>query len=377
MAGNEVATISRKLLDVESEIARIRGNGEKRQDAIKASQLKPSHLIGDVLEKMTPLTAYVVADGDVTKAEMVDSAQNEHVRTLIKPIQDAFAAANGRYNQARTLTRNAQVTATEDLMKLKTWEQELGDYDARLKIMVRTSTGQRARILADLKRYEAEREELVKKQKKLDERWDDGEKVLHPPDDEPLWKKFGWSLAGMPEEGQAMSDREQLEEAARQDQKAIDEQTDVNSRQIDQTESLIKEQDGTLASTNRQLDKLDTLTKKISETIKDTMDNIKRYDHDIGALDKVSEEMENMFPLLDDATAEAKAGFKIAYRQMFAETILTIMTQLPMDENVKQQVEVLLDSFKAFQKDSKLYAKLQPQLEIVRMKISQQTIKPT
>ena len=59
---------------------------------------------------MGPLTAYVVADGDVTKAEMVDKAQNEHIRTLMKPVQEAFASANGRYKDARKLTRDIQIS---------------------------------------------------------------------------------------------------------------------------------------------------------------------------------------------------------------------------------------------------------------------------
>ena len=110
MAEQEVATISQKVREVEGSFESVRKNGEKRQDAIKASQLKPSYLLGDVLEKMGPLTAYVVADGDVTKAEMVDKSHNEHIRTLIKPVQEAFASANGRYKGARKLTRDTQIT---------------------------------------------------------------------------------------------------------------------------------------------------------------------------------------------------------------------------------------------------------------------------
>ena len=41
---------------------------------------------------------------------MVDKAQNEHIRTLIKPVQEAFAPANGRYQDARKLTRDIQIS---------------------------------------------------------------------------------------------------------------------------------------------------------------------------------------------------------------------------------------------------------------------------
>ena len=110
MADQEIATISQKLQEVKGKFQSIRENGERCQGAIKASQLKPLYLLGDVLEKMGPLTAYVVADGDVTKAEMVDKAQNEHIRTLIKPVQDAFASANGRYEDAAKLTPDTQIS---------------------------------------------------------------------------------------------------------------------------------------------------------------------------------------------------------------------------------------------------------------------------
>ena len=41
---------------------------------------------------------------------MVDKTQNEHSRTLIKPVQEAFASANGRYQDARKLTRDTQTS---------------------------------------------------------------------------------------------------------------------------------------------------------------------------------------------------------------------------------------------------------------------------
>ena len=165
------------------------------------------------------------------------------------------------------------------------------------------------------------------------------------------------------------------EEAARHDQKAIDDQMEVNDRQIDKTETLIKQEDDALAAANGRLDKIEQLTKKMPETINDTKGIINQCNEDICALDKVPEGMGNMFLLLDDATAEAKAGFRIAYRENFAETILTITTQFPMDERVKEQIALLLDAFKALPKDCALYAKLQPQLEIARMRIGQQAIK--
>lgn len=190
---------------------------------------------------------------------------------------------------------------------------------------------------------------------------------LHPPDDEPWlsWRGVCYLIAAM------------TDQAARHDQKAIDDQMEVNGRQIDKTETLIKQEDDALAAANDRLDKIEQLTKKMPETINDTKAIINQCNEDISALDKVSEGMGNMFPLLDDATAEAKAGFRIAYRENFAETILTITTQLPMDERVKEQIALLLDAFTALPKDCELYAKLQPQLEIARMRIGQQAIKST
>ena len=166
------------------------------------------------------------------------------------------------------------------------------------------------------------------------------------------------------------------EQAARHDQKAIDDQMEVNGRQIDKTETLIKQEDDALAAANDRPDKIEQLTKKMPETINDTKAIINQRNEDISALDKVSEGMGNMFPLLDDATAEAIAGFRIAYRENFVETILTITTQLPMDERVKEQIALLLDALTALPKDCELYAKLQPQLEIARMRIGHQAIKP-
>ena len=179
---------------------------------------------------------------------------------------------------------------------------------------------------------------------------------LHPPDDESWWKKGRWRLAVWREKGYLISAREVTEEAARHDQKAIDDQMEVNDRQIDKTETLIKQEDDALAAANGRLDKM-------PETINDTKAIINQCNEDIGALEKVPEGMGNMFPLLDDATAEAKAGFRIAYRENFAETILTITTQLPMDERVKEQFALLLDALTALPKDCALYAKLQPRLE--------------
>ena len=200
-------------------------------------------------------------------------------------------------------------------------------------------------------------------------------KKLHPPDDEPLWKKIGWALAGLGEEGQITSDREDIEEAARKNQKAIDDQMEVNDRQINKTETLMRQEDNALSAANDRLGQIEELAKKMPETINDIKAIINQCDKDISALDKVSEEMGNMFPLLDDATAEAKAGFQIAYRENFVETILTITMQLPLDERVKEQIALLLDALKALPKDSKLYAKLQPQLEVARARIGQQAIK--
>ena len=52
MADQEIATISQKLQEVKGKFQSIRENGERCQGAIKASQLKPLYLLGDVLEKM-------------------------------------------------------------------------------------------------------------------------------------------------------------------------------------------------------------------------------------------------------------------------------------------------------------------------------------
>ena len=137
---------------------------------------------------------------------------------------------------------------------------------------------------------------------------------LHPPDDEIWlsWRGVCYLISAM------------TEQAARHDQKAIDDQMEVNGRQIDKTETLIKQEDDALAAANDRLDKIEQLRKKMPETINDTKAIINQCNEDISALDKVSEGMGNMFPLSDDATAEAKAGFRIAYRENFAETILTI-----------------------------------------------------
>ena len=82
---------------------------------VKASELKPSYLLGDVLEKLGPLTTYVVAGGDVTRADILDKAQNEHIRSLIKPVHDAFTSAIGRYKAAMKLNANTQITVQHQM----------------------------------------------------------------------------------------------------------------------------------------------------------------------------------------------------------------------------------------------------------------------
>ena len=172
-----------------------------------------------------------------------------------------------------------------------------------------------------------------------------------------------------------MSDREQIEEAARLDQKALDEQWEINEKQIEKTNELIRQEDDSLARVNDRLQKIEKLAETVPKAITDTKAFIKQGDEDISVLDKVAGEMDSIFPLLNDATAEAKAGFRIAYREKFAETILTITTQVPTDEKVKEQIALLLDNFKALPRESKLYTKLQPQLEAARVRIGQQTIR--
>ena len=114
MADQEIATILQKVQEVDRTFEGIRKNAIDRQGTIKVSSLKPSYLLGDVLEKLGPLTAYVVADGDVTKAEMLNKAENEHIKSLIKPVQEAFTSANGRYKAAMKLTADTQITVCDD-----------------------------------------------------------------------------------------------------------------------------------------------------------------------------------------------------------------------------------------------------------------------
>ena len=102
MADNEIDQISDKLDELQDEFESVHAEAGKRRLSIQASRSSPSKLLENVFETLMPLTAFVVADGDVTRAELVDKAQNDQLKTLIKPVLDAFAAANGHYKESRT-----------------------------------------------------------------------------------------------------------------------------------------------------------------------------------------------------------------------------------------------------------------------------------
>ena len=82
-----------------------------------------------------------------------------------------------------------------------------------------------------------------------------------------------------------MSDREQIEQSARQDQKAIDDQRRITNSQIERTEDLIKREDQSLIAVKDPLDKIEKLTATIPKTIDNTKAFVKQCDEDISVLD--------------------------------------------------------------------------------------------
>ena len=168
-----------------------------------------------------------------------------------------------------------------------------------------------------------------------------------------------------------MSDGEMLTESCRRDQEAIDDEMEVNDEQIENTERLIQEYNSSLETINDSQESITDLIPDVQDKIADGKAIVANDKRDITALDEICESMTKMYSLLCDATAKAKVGFKLAYRKTFAEMILTILMEVPMDNKVGKQIVPVVRAFDNFPQDSSIYTDLKPKIEAARSRPEQ------
>lgn len=157
-----------------------------------------------------------------------------------------------------------------------------------------------------------------------------------------------------------MSEGGMLESSCREDLRAVADLMEANEKQLQSCDVVIEQCIGNISLADKAQKSVEWLARRVQSNMARIKVIIEEDDRDIKRLGDVRERMGKIFSQMSDVNSEMKAGLKVAFRRSLAKTILAVVMEAPLDDGIRVQARIIVDSLAGMATDSRVYSDIDP-----------------